>query len=214
MTQRAARRALDNDIALDFTGLFADAGGGETRLSVSPVEPLFTAGEYKDIPTEEKPAESRIEGLEGIPARKLLVESRRAKAEAQQTHEAYKTYQENTRKSEILQAEILKGARAGEDIYSLFLKAVEAISRMTSNRLFLTQIEADLRSVYGAGLLQAKPLELELEETRERLRRLQEAGLAEHPPDTQQRILAAITAHQIRAAELEDLIGKAQKTQL
>ena len=47
MTQRAARRALDNDIALDFTGLFADAGGGETRLSVSPVEPLFTAGEYK-----------------------------------------------------------------------------------------------------------------------------------------------------------------------
>lgn len=213
MTQRAARRALDNDIALDFTGLFRE-GGGEKRLSVSPVEPHFTHTEYETLSKEEKPAESRTEGLEDIPARKLLLQSQRAKEKARRTHEVYQTYQENIRQSETLQAEILKGARAGEDIYSLFLKAVDAISRMTSNELFRTQIEADLRSIYGAGLLQPKPLELELDETRERLRRLQEAELMEQPPDSKARVRAAITAHQRRVAELEDLIRKAQKTRL
>ena len=209
----AARRISSGEIVLDFTGLFGESSG-EKRLSVSPVEPHSKAAEYQNLTEEEKPAESLTERLNGTPAKKLLLQSQRAKEEHQRTLEVYGTYQENILKSEQLQSEILKGAKAGEDIYSLFLKAVEAISRMTSNELFLTQIEADLRSIYGAGLLQPKPLELELKGTRERLKLLQEAERAEQPPDSKQRIRAAIEAHQIRAAELEALIRKAKKTQL
>lgn len=213
MTAEAVRREKDERIELDFTGLFGE-GGGEKRLSVSPVEPHFKGTEY-DLPLEDnRPAESLTEAVEGIPAKTLLLQSQREREDHKRTLEMYGTYQENIRRSEQIQSEILKGAKAGEDIYSLFLKAVEAISRMTSNKLFLSQIEADLRSIYGAGLLQPKPLELDLKDTRERLKLLQEAERAEQPADSRQRIRAAIEAHQIRAAELEALIENAQKPQL
>ena len=129
------------------------------------------------------------------------------KAEKDRNLEVYRTYQENIKRSGQLQTDILKGARAGEDIYSLFLKAVQAISCMTSNKTFYSQVEADLISIYGIGLQQPAPLKLELMDTQKRLDRLREAEQREPNIDS---IKRAITAHQNRIAELEKQIAKAQ----
>ena len=111
-----------------------------------------------------------------------------------------------------LQADILKGVQAGTDIYSLFLKAVKAISLMTSNTAFYSQIEADIKNIYGIGLQLPAPLTLELMDTQERLDRLREAEQREPNIGS---IKRAITAHQNRITELEKQIAKAQeKTQL
>lgn len=222
MGAEAARRVtVADNIILDFTGLFADETP-EKRPAVSPVEPLLAGGEYKALASTEKPVEGHISGLDGIPAKEppempaktLLLQTQREQEDHKRTLEAYRHYQENIRKSEQLQSEILKGARAGADIYGLFLKAGEVISRMTSNTLFLSQLEADIKTIYGRGLQEPAPLKLELEETRERLRRLLEAEQREEDPDGRRRVRAAITAHQSRIAELEYLIEKAEKTQL
>ena len=222
MGAEAARQVkVADNIVLDFTGLFADTAQ-KKQPATSPVEPLLRDGQYKTLASTEKPVEGHIGGLESIPAKEppeipaktLLLQTQREQEDHKRTLEAYRHYQDNIRKSEQLQSEILKGARAGADIYGLFLKAVDAISRMTSNTLFYSQLEADLQTIYGRGLLQSQPLKRELEQTRERLRRLLEAEQREEDPDGRRRVGAAVKAHQERIAELETLIQKAEKTQL
>lgn len=210
-----AKVAIAEDLILDFSGLFS-AEPEEKRPSKSPVEPFLRAGEYKTLATQEKPVEGLKTGLESIPrteppeqAKILLLDKQREREDHQRSLEAYRAYQENTKRSEQLQTEILKGIKAGEDVYSLFLKAAKAISLMTSNKLFYTQIEADTRAIYGAGLNYKPPLQHELQDTQERLQRLLEAEQREQPLDSRERIRAAIKAHRAAIERLEDMIAKA-----
>ena len=205
------RVEIAEDLILDFTGLFTEKPP-EMQVPESPVEPPLDSGEYKSSQEREKPAEGLKTGLAGeqtqAPAKALIIESQREEKERKRTLEVYRAYQENTRKSGQLQTEILKGLTAGEDIYSLFLKAVQAISCMTSNTMLYTQAETDIKTIYGAGLLEKPPLKLELEETQTRLQKLTEAQGRERDIDGKQRIGAAIKAHQNRIAELEALIQR------
>lgn len=211
-----AQALISDDIILDFSGIFS-GDPIEKAPSESPVEPILEGGQYGNPTEQEKPAEGLKTGLQGkqkaeapiTPAKPLIMQSKREDEDRKRTLEVYKTYQENTRKSEQLQTEILKGLKAGADIYTLFLKAVDAISRMTSNTCFRSQIEEDLKSIYGAGLLEKPPLKLELEQTQTRLQRLTEAREREQSLDSKQRIAAAIKAHENRIAELEALLNRA-----
>lgn len=211
-----AQALISDDVVLDFSGLFSGEPI-EKAPSESPVEPLLEDGQYRNPTKQEKPAEGLKTGLQGeqkteapiIPAKPLIMQSKREDEDRKRTLEVYKTYQENTRKSEQLQTEILKGLKAGADVYTLFLKAVDAISRMTSNTCFRSQIEEDLKSIYGAGLLEKPPLKQELEQTQTRLQRLTEAREREQSLDSKQRIAAAIKAHENRIAELEALLNRA-----
>lgn len=82
---------------------------------------------------------------------------------------------------------------------------------MTSNTVFYSQLNDDIRAIYGAGLSEPKPLELELEEVQERLQRLREASQrGTEPADSLQRIERAIQAHEDRTRQLTALITKAQ----
>lgn len=202
------RIAVAEDIVLDFAGLFSPIEG-EKQAPESPTEPLLRAGEYKTITEPQKPAERLTEGLEGQQAKKLYLDTQREREDRQRSLEVYRAYQENIKASSQLQTEILKGIKAGEDVYSLFLKAAKAISLMTSNKLFYTQIEADTRAIYGAGLNYKPPLQHELQDTQERLQRLLEAEKREQPPDSRERIRAAIKAHRAAIERLEDMIAKA-----
>ena len=195
---------LDRLNKLAFAGFKEEAP--EKSPSTTPTEPLLGQVEYKTLTSPEKPAEGLTEGLGA-----LQLEADRNKAEKDRSIEVYRHYQENIRKSEQLQTDILKGARAGADIYSLFLKAVEAISCMTSNPLFLSQIEGDIKTIYGRGLQEPSPLRLELRETQKRLDRLREAQQMETEPDSLQRIGQAVKAHEARIAELTGLIKKAEE---
>ena len=172
----------------------------------TPTEPLLEGGQYKNTPKEETPAEGLTGGLA-----KLQREADRNKEEKDRSLAMYQHYQENIKRSSQLQTEILKGLQAGEDIYSLFLKAVTAISLMTDNGVFASQSEADLKSIYGAGLGEPAPLRLELTETETRLQRLREAQQRETEPDSLQRIERAIKAHESRVAHLKAQITKAEE---
>ena len=151
---------------LDFTKLnslafmdFAEIPP-EKQPSKTPLEPLLEPEGYKTPLEEENALQGQIEGLQGIPILQRQADAN--KAEKERALAVYREYQENIKRSGQLQTDILKGAKRGEDIYSLFLKAVQAISLMTSNTVFYSQLKDDIRAIYGAGLLEPKPLELEL----------------------------------------------------
>ena len=181
----------------------------EKQPSKTPTDELLGAEEYKTSAEQEHALKRQIEGL-GALQRK----ADQNKAEIDRNLEVYRTYQENIKRSEQLQSEILKGIKAGEDVYSLFLKAAKAISLMTSNSVFYSQIEDDTRSIYGRGLNYKPPLQNELQDTRKRLQRLLEAEQREADTDSRERIKRAVKAHREHIAELEAMIARAEKTQL
>lgn len=209
------RVTTDSGIVLDFAGLFGDSVE-QKRPSKTPLETILDGGQYKTITEPQKPVEGLKTGLQGIPqkeppeqAKILLLNTQREREDHQRSLEVYRHYQENIKTSGQLQTDILKGVQAGTDIYSLFLKAAKAISLMTSNSLFYSQIEADIEAIYGRGLQHKPPLQKELQETQTRLQRLLEAGQREQPPDIRERIRAAIKAHRAAIERLEDMIAKA-----
>lgn len=168
----------------------------EKQPHTSPIEPLLDGRQYKNTPNKETPAEGLVQDV---------------KDKEIEVYEVYRAYQDNIKKSGQLQTEILKGAKAGEDIYSLLLKAAKAISLMTSNTVFYSRLEADTRAIYGAGLLQPQPLRAELEAVQERLTRLREALQRDgEPEDSRQRIRSAVTAHEARAEQLQELIRQTE----
>lgn len=126
--------------------------------------------------------------------------------EAERIKEVYTKYQNNIKTSGTLQTEILKELKMGEDIYRLFLKAVKAISLMTSNSVFYTQSEQDIKIIYGIGLQEKVPLQIELKEVETRLKRLQEALLREDNTDDKRRIETAIKVHKEKIEKISNLM--------
>jgi len=202
-----ARVAISDSVILDFAGLFC-RDTGEKQAPEKPVEPLKADGEYKTITEPEKPVKRLVEGLESQQAKQLHLEAVREQEERKRTLEIYREYQQNIKTSSQLQTEILKGARAGEDIYSLFLKACKAISLMTSNTVFYSQLEGDIRAIYGRGLQEAPAIDIELEQVVQRYIKLLEALEREPDGDSKDRIKQAIKAHENRIRELEALKEK------
>lgn len=128
-------------------------------------------------------------------------------------HERYfevcKEYQKNIRESELLRSQILIGLKEGENIYSLFLKAVKAISLMTGEDVFYKLADANVKSIYGDGLGEEAPLEMMLQETQNQLDRLKAAQENALDHDSQTRISSAIKAHEQRIAHISDKLAKA-----
>lgn len=205
-----ARIVISEDLVLDFAGLFSPIGE-EKQAATSHVEPFLGTGEYKTITEPQKPAERLTDGLEREQAKTLLRDTQREREDHQRSLEVYRAYQENIKASSQLQTAILKGLKAGEDVYSLFLQAAKAISLMTSNSLFYSQAEADLIAIYGRGLQQKPPLQREREEAQKRLQRLLEAEQREQPPDSKERIHRAVEAHRKTIAELGAMIDRAEQ---
>jgi hypothetical protein len=123
---------------LDFTGL-------EKLGRRSPQDELLEGGQGRSTPKQENPAEGLLGASEGIG--KLQREADRRKAEKERNLEVYKTYQNNIKAAGQLQTEILKGVKGGESIYTLFLKAAKAISFMTSDSLFYSQLQEDITTI-------------------------------------------------------------------
>lgn len=198
------RVTITDNVILNFTGLFS-----QNEVLESPAEPLLGAGAINNNPIEpQKTVQGQINGLEREQAKQLFLQATREQEDHRRSLEVYQTYQENIKKSSQLQTEILKGLKAGEDVYSLFLKAAKAISLMTSNMLFYSQTEEGLKSIYGRGLQEKPPLQMELEEVQGRLQKLREAEKREDSPDSRERINRAIQAHKAKIADLESLIHR------
>ena len=191
---------------LDLTRLNSLAFARGKEVTRKPSETL--AG--KTTIEVNKPLETLVEGADGIS--KLQREADRKKQDIDRSLVICREYQQNIKTSSQLQTEILKGAKAGESVYSLFLKACKAISLMTSNTVFYSQLEGDIRAIYGQGLLDPLPLQIELQETQERIVMLREALNREIEPDAKARIQRAIKAHEAKIADLESLIQRERIT--
>ena len=199
------RVTITDNVILDFTGLFSQEEAPE-----SPVEPLLGVGAINNPIEPQKPVQGQINGLEREQAKQLFLQATREQEDHRRSLEVYRTYQENIKTSSTLQTQILKGLKAGEDVYSLFLKAAKAISLMTSNSVFYSQTEEDLKAIYGRGLQEKPPLQIELEEVQGRQQNLTEAEKREKDSNGKERIRGAIQAHKDRATELRGMIEKTQ----
>lgn len=193
--------AINENVVLDFSGLFS-VDSVEKEAVLSPVEPILTGGKYKTLTEQEKPAEGHTEGLEGQQAKLLYLENKRQQEERERTLEVYRRYQDNTKTSSQLQKEILKGVKAGADIYGLFLKACKSISLMTSNDLFYNQVEADINAIYGEGFHHQIPLQNRINDTKKRLELLLKAQKCDLKYDSKERINKAIKAHEEQLSQL------------
>ena len=199
---------------LDFSKLYKIAemdNGGATNEAPPPTPPPNLAVEKilggnigKPIGENKNGSQAKSEGVEGLHYLQRELDARQA--EKERNLQIYREYQENKRVSGQLKVEILKGLKAGQDINTLFLKACEAIGLMTSEKLFIKNVDADLKAIYGIGLLENKPLNMELEETRGRLTKLETAIQREKEVDSALRIKAAIEAHKKRVEQLEALL--------
>lgn len=115
----------------------------------TPLEPLTEDKQYKSSPKAENTPEGQTEGLQGM--RMLQREADKSRAAKERATAVYSDYQKNIQLTEQLQADIVNGVKRGEDIYSLFLTAAQAISLMTSNTALYSQLKEDVKAVYGAG---------------------------------------------------------------
>lgn len=113
-----------------------------------------------------------------------------------------KVHQEAKRKTTLLISDITKGLQQGEDIHDLFLKALEALALTTNAPDFYQRSRETLKTVYGVGLGEARPLEIELEDIRRRLERLQTALKQADGAEEQRRLKNAIKAHEKRVEKL------------
>lgn len=189
---------------LSFADFKEDKSNGEAQKT--PTETLIPSGATTADTAKEKPIPSQNEATEGL--NKLQRQADNRKEAIDRSLAVYQQYQHNIMISSQLHTEILKGAKEGADIYTLFLKAVKAISLMTSDSLFYTQLEGDIRTIYGQGLLEATPLQMEIQDAEERIAKLKEALERDIEPRARDRILLSIKAHEAKKAELESLIQR------
>lgn len=117
-------------------------------------------------------------------------------------------YQKNTLLSDSLQCEINKGLKVGEDIYTLFLKAVQAVSLMTNNPTFYNVARKDLLAIYGMALEKPPVLQIELNEVQARLDKLRQAAEREQDTDDIARIKTAIQYHEKAVEQIKKKIEK------
>ncbi len=119
------------------------------------------------------------------------------------------------RKSEIaladqLRAEVMRGLQCGEPVERLLLKAVQSMALKDNDTVSYPEAKKTLIAIYGDALGQPVPLQIELEETEQRLERLRKAyeeGEGVEPHDVQERVKNAIRAHEARIALLKDKIA-------
>lgn len=189
---------------LDFTAIRGTTADKPTDSPVTTFERL----EGIEMPIEVKASKNgKNQPSDG--AGRLVSAYQKERADHERILQVCKDYQHNTREAEGLTTAILKGARAGEPPVTLLLKAVKCIGLMTGETVTYSQLEEDIKSVYGVGLLEPEPLRMELEEVKGRLQKLQNALERDtEPEDSKKRIQAAIEAHKARANQLEKLLQR------
>ena len=203
---------------LDFSRL-TNLGQERARRDFKPATPenrpaeidcggILGKGEYQFTSTAKKPVESPPEPPTSIRILQDREEAR--KRDHEREIQVYKDHQEAIKATSEAQAAILKGLRSGADPVGLLLQAIEAISKMTGNKLFYTQARGDLIAIYGEAMLEPLPIQWEIDETMQRFEKILAAMSREHDPDAQARIEAAAKAHYAKLERLQALLDEAQ----
>lgn len=124
---------------------------------------------------------------------------------------AYQKYQENIRRSEELQMEVLKEVRECQDPYRLLLKTARIVSLMTESDTFVNQIERMVYQVYGEALGEKIPVEMEMERVRDRLERIREAMKTADNLDIREGMELAVHSHEQKLERLKKKLESAEE---
>ncbi len=94
----------------------------------------------------------------------------------------------------------------GADIYSLFLKAIEALSLTVNEHALYNRCADNLTSIYGIGLQNEVPLSMKLESAQKRLESLTRALKSTNDTREQARLTNAVEAHRELIASIEKAV--------
>ena len=165
----------------------------------SPQKPAneFKATDHTNTPkTTKKPSEGKLE------AQSLQRKADQRKQQLAISADVLKEYQANKKLTTRIVAEINHGLQQGQDIYDLFLKAVEGLALTTNDPDLMARSREAVQSVYGVGLRKTRAVEIEKQETQKRLKRLTESLEEASNISDQLRLKRAIQAHQKRLDSL------------
>lgn len=208
---------------IDFSELFSDKAPNTPEMpkipEKTPSERFLDKGNGFTLPKETL-ENRRVEGIKTLMSKyerlkaeheALLREYEKLSTEYEEAATNKEIYtaicanhHQNALKSAELQTAIIKGLNEGQNLTTLFLQAVQAISVMTDCTDFSRIVEETVKAVYGLGLNEKAALAVELADVEKRLERLNAAyGRAEG--DEKERINRAITAHQNRISYINNL---------
>lgn len=165
----------------------------------SPQEPTDKSIkiDYSELPrVPKKPAESKPE------AQSLQRKADHRKQQLKISADVLKEYQANKKLTTSIVAEINHGLQQGQDIYDLFLKAVEGLALTTHDPDLMARSKEAIQLVYGVGLRKPRAVEIEKQETQKRMKRLTESLEETSNIPDQLRLKRAIQAHQKRLDSL------------
>lgn len=132
----AIAQAAQTGTPLDWDGFIFEDPPTEEKNKVEPRN-RNASQTQKNIPkTNERAKVDQKDAEANSRAYNALQSEQRERERMQQV---YRTYQDNTKKSELAQARLLKGMKAGDDCETLLFIAVECIAHMTNNHLFMDQ---------------------------------------------------------------------------
>lgn len=161
---------------LDFSGL--------DKISKKPNDIDTTKGFTVEYPKNKPKANT-----------KLQQQSDFKRANLEDSAKILKDYQENKRASNQLTTAILKGTQEGNDIYDMFLKAVDVISKLTNDTELLKQVESNIKTIYGIGLGETQALDIEIKAVKKRIARLEQAYNTSDILTDKQRLKRALESH-------------------
>lgn len=182
-------------MSLDFTvleNITNKTTAEEKQAPRSPLEPLKDKVSINTSLENKEAVQGQIETQTGNNELIRRIERKNIKKSDQK--QIISMYTENLSKASIQQSEILKGIKAGDDIYNLFFKAIDTIELLNNNKAFSSQAKEDIIKVYGEKLGNKRPLEIQLEETHKRYSRLKKS-LKQAKGEDKQRIEKAIIDH-------------------
>lgn len=176
---------------LDFSALFAGTAAQQGEPGTN------------DKGTAPKPAESPQNAIEQQQAPTLYRQAQRTQEAQKQESDIRKEYAENTRKTEALKNDILKGIQQGEDVYQLLYWAVQAVALTTHDNLFYEQAWTSIDAIYGTALAEPGPLQNQIEAARDRLEKIRAACVLEPEAGPRSIMEKAIEEHEKLIARLQ-----------
>lgn len=118
---------------------------------------------------------------------------------------------EDLARANELQAEIFHGISRGEPAERLLLKAIESMALRDGDTVSYKEARENMKAIYGIGLGEEVPLQIELEEVEGRLTKLRESYDREKDSDQKdmvERLKNAIRAHEERVESLKARLAK------
>ena len=192
-------------MSLDFTVLEDLTSNTKTKEKQAPrgfLKPLNDKTNINASLEDKKAVNEQIESFRSYNG--LARRIKRKNEEKDKQKQIFLMYTENLSKASIEQAEILKGLKAGNDIYNLFLKAIDTIELLSNNKAFSNQARENVIKVYGEQLGNKRPLEIQLEEINNRYNNIKKS-LQQAKGEDKKRIEKAAAEHK---QKMDNLVNK------